>query len=78
MLKESYKQWSALVLAVVLGYPAAFRVWNWTGWSSAGCYLENRGTHQVRGPVGSGLQFPITVSSTLAPIKYLSSDRIVT
>ena len=67
-----------LVLATVPGYPAAVRVWNWTGSSTPGCYPENRGTHRVWGQVGTGLRFHITVPSTLAPIKYLSSDRIVT
>jgi len=67
-----------VVLATVPGYPAAVRVWNWTGSSTPGCYPENRGTHRVWGQVGTGLRFHITVPSTLAPIKYLSSDRIVT
>jgi hypothetical protein len=66
------------VLATVPGYPAAVRVWNWTGWSSSGCYPENRGTHRVRGRVGTGPRFHFTVTSTLAPIKYLSSDHIAT
>jgi len=43
-----------------------------------GCYPENRCTHRVRGRVGTGPRFHITVPSTLAPNKYLSSDRIVT
>jgi len=67
-----------LVLATVPGCPAAVRVWNRTGWSSSGCYPENRGTQQVRGRVGPGPRFHITVPATLPPIKYLSSDRIVT
>jgi len=67
-----------LVLATVLGYPAAVRVWNRTGCSSPGCYPENRGTHRVRGRVGTGPRFHFTVLTTLAAIKYLSSDRIVT
>jgi len=66
------------VLATVPGYPAAVRVWNRTGWSSPGCYTENRGTHWVRGRVGTGPWFHITVPSTFAPFKYLSCDRIVT
>ena len=67
-----------VVLATVPGYPAAVRVWNRTGWSSPGCSPENRGTHQVGGRVGTGPQFHITVPATLAPIKYLGSDRIIT
>jgi len=67
-----------LVLATVPGYPAVVRVWNWTGWSSSGCYLENRGTQRVRGWVGTGPRFYITVPATLPPIKYLSSDCMVT
>jgi len=67
-----------LVLATVPGYPAAVRVWNRTGLSSSGCYPENRGTQRVRGRVGTGPRFHITVPATLPPIKYLSSDRIVT
>jgi len=74
---KPYHVWG-LVLATVPGYPAAVRVWNRTRWSSPGCYPENRGTHRVRGQVGTGPRFHITVPSTLAPIKYLSSDRIVT
>ena len=66
------------MLATVPGYPAAVRVWNRTGWSSPGCYPENRGTHRVRGRVGTGPRFHSTVPTTLAPIKYLSSDRIAT
>jgi len=65
-------------VSMVPGYPAAVQVWNWTGWSSPGCYPENRGTHRVRGRVGTGPRFHITVPSTFAQIKYLSSDRIVT
>jgi hypothetical protein len=65
-------------LATVLGYPAPVRVWNRTGWSSAGCYPENRGTHQVRERVGTTLRFYITVPATLAPIKYLGSGDIMT
>jgi len=67
-----------LVLAMVPGYPAAVRVWNRTGWSRSGCYAENRGTQRVWGRVGTGPQFHITVPAILPPIKYLSSDRIVT
>jgi len=67
-----------VVLATVPGYPAGVRVWNRTGWSSPGCYLENRGTHRVWGRVRTGLRFHFTVPPTLAPIKYLSSDRIMT
>jgi hypothetical protein len=67
-----------VVLATVPGYPAAVRVWNRTGWSSPGCYPENRGTHRVRGRVGPEPRFHITVPATLAPIKYVSSDRIMT
>jgi len=67
-----------LVLPTVPGYPAAVRVWNRTGWSSPGCYPENRGTHRVRGRVRTRPRFHFTVPPTLAPIKYLSSDRIMT
>ena len=67
-----------LVLATVPGYPAVVRVWNRTGWSSLGCYPEDRGTNQVRGRVRTGPQFHFTVSTTLATIKYLSFDRIMT
>ena len=67
-----------LVLATVPGYPDAVRVWNRTGWSSLGCYPENRGTHRVRGWVRTGPRFHFTVPTTLAPIKYLSSNRIMT
>jgi len=67
-----------VVLATVPGYPAAVRVWNRTGWSSPGCSPENRGTHRVRGRVGPEPRFHITVPASLAPIKYLSSDHIMT
>jgi len=67
-----------LVLATVPGYPAAVRVWNRTRWSSPGCYPENRGTCRVRGRVRTGPRFHFKVPTTLAPIKYLSSDRIMT
>jgi len=67
-----------VVLATVPGYPAAVRVWNRTGWSSPGCYPENRSTHRVRGRVRTGPRFHFTVHPALAPIKYLSSDRIMT
>jgi hypothetical protein len=67
-----------LVSATVRGYLAAFRVWNRTGWSSSGCYPEHRGTQRVRGRVGTGARLDIAVPITLPPIKYLSSDRIVT
>jgi len=66
------------VLATVLGYPAAVRVWNRTGWSSPGCYPENSGIHRVRRWVGTGPRFHFRVPPTLAPIKYFSSDRIAT
>jgi hypothetical protein len=69
---------AALVLATVPGYPAAVWVWNRTGWSSPGCYPENRSTHRVRGRVGTGPRFHITVPATFAPIKYLGSDRMMT
>jgi len=68
---------ASLVLAAVPGFPAAVRVWNRTRWSGLGCYPENRGTQRVRGQVGTGPRFHITVPATLPPIKYLSSDRIV-
>jgi len=67
-----------LVLARVLGYPAAVRVWNRTGRSSPGCYPDNRGCHWVRWRIGTGPQFHFTVPATLAPIKYLNSDHIAT
>jgi len=67
-----------IVLAMVPDYPAAVRVWNRTGWSSSGCYPENRGTQRVQGRVGTGQRFHITVPATLRAIKCLSSDRIVT
>jgi len=67
-----------VVLATVPGYPAAVRVWNRTGWTSPGCYPENRGTCRVRGRVRTGPRFHFTVPTTLAPIKFLSSDRIMT
>jgi len=67
-----------LVLATVPGYPAAVRIWNRTGWSSPGCYQENMGTRRVRGRVGTGPRFHIMVPATLAPIKFLGSDRIKT
>jgi hypothetical protein len=67
-----------LVLAMVADYPAEDRVRNWTGWSSPGCYPENRGTHRVRGGVGTRPLFHITVPATVGPIKYLGSDRIMT
>ena len=70
--------WLDVVLATVPGYPAAVRVWNRTGRSSPGGYAENRGTHQVRGQVRTGPRFHFTVPTTLAPIKYLSSDGIMT
>jgi hypothetical protein len=65
------------VLATVPGYPTAVRVWNLTGFSRPGCYPDMRGTHGVRGRVGTGTWFHFTVLTTLTPIKYLSSDRIV-
>jgi len=83
-LLQSFKRSSVdvkdhgVVLATVPGYPAAVRVWNRTRWSSPGCYPENRGTQRVRGRVGPEPRFHITVPATLAPIKYLSSDRIMT
>jgi len=70
--------WLDVVLATVPGYPAAVRVWNRTGRSSPGGYAENRGTYQVRGRVRTGPRFHFTVPTTLAPIKYLSSDGIMT
>jgi len=63
---------------MVPGYPGAVRVWNRTGWSSPGCYPEKRGTHVLRGRVGTGPRFHIMVPATLAPIKHLGSDRIMT
>ena len=69
---------SWIVLATVPGYPAAVRVWNRTGWSSSRCYPEYRGTQRVRGRVVTGPRFHITVPASLPPIKYLSSDCIVT
>jgi hypothetical protein len=85
MLMGTWRAWSwefwlvlRVVLATVPGYRAAVRVWKRTGWSSPGCYPENRGTRWVRGWVGTRPRFHITVPSSLAPIKYLSSDRIVT
>jgi len=67
-----------LVLATVPGYLAAVQVWNRTGWCSLGCFPENRGTQRVRGRVGTGPRFHITVPASLPPIEYLRSDRIVT
>jgi hypothetical protein len=67
-----------IVLATVPGYPAPVRGWNWTGWYSSGCYPENRGTHQVRGQVGTGPRFHCTVRTILTPIRYLNSDCIAT
>ena len=67
-----------VVLATVPGYLAAVRVPNRTGRSSLDCYRENRGTHRVRGWVRTGLRFNFTVPTTVALIKYLSSDRIMT
>jgi hypothetical protein len=66
------------VLAAVPGYLAAVQVSNRTGWSSLGGYPETRGTHRVRGRVETGLRFHFTVPTTFTPIKYLSSDRIMT
>jgi hypothetical protein len=66
-----------VVLTTVPGYPAAVRVWNRTGWSSHGCDTDNSGTHRVRGQVRTRLRLHFTVPTTLAPIKYLSSDRIM-
>jgi len=65
-----------VVLAMVLGYPAA--VWNWIRirWSCWGWYPKHSGTHWVRGHVGTGLQLHFIVLTTLAPIKYLNSDCI--
>ena len=68
----------SLVLATVPGYPAAVLVSIQTGWSSPGCNPENRGTHRVRGQVWTGPRFHFTVPTTLAPIKYLSFDCIMT
>ena len=67
-----------VVLATVPGFPAAVRVWTRTGWSCPGCYPENRSTHRVQGQVRTGPRFHYAVPTTLAPIKYLSSDRIMT
>jgi len=53
-----------VVLAMVPSYTAAVQVWNRTGCSSLGCYPENRGTHWVRGRVGTGPRFHITVPAT--------------
>jgi len=69
---------SYVLLATVPGFPAAVQVWNRTGWSSPGCYPDNRGTHWVRGRVRTGPRFHFTVPTTLPPIKCLSSDRIMT
>jgi len=66
------------VLATVPGYLAVVRVRNRTGWSSSGCNPQHRGTQRLRGRVGTGPRFHITVPATLPPIKHLSSDRIVT
>jgi len=66
------------VLATVPGFPAAVRVWNWTGWSTRCCYPEHRGTHRVRGRFGTGPRFHFTVPTTCPPIKYFNSDRIAT
>jgi len=71
-----YMLW--IVLATVPGSPAVVRRLNRTRWSSPGCYPENRGTHRVRGWVGTGPWFHIMVPATLAPIKYLGSDRVTT
>jgi hypothetical protein len=65
------------VLASVPDYLAAVQDWNRNRWSSPDCYPDNRGTHHVRGQVPTGLRFYSRVSSTLAPIKYLSFDRIM-
>ena len=44
----------------------------------SGLLPRNRGTHRVRGWVGTGPWFHIMVPATLAPIKYLGSDRVTT
>jgi len=68
----------AVVLATVPGYPAAVRDWDQTGRSSQGCYPWNNCTHRVRGGVQTGLRFHFTVPTSMAPIKHLSFDRIMT
>jgi len=68
--------YTAQVLTTVPGYPAAVRVWNRTGQSTPGCYLESRGTCRVRGRVRTGPRFHFTVLTTLAPSKYMHSDCI--
>jgi hypothetical protein len=70
--------WYSLVLAKVLGCADAVWVWNQIGWSCPGCYPENSGTLLVQGWVRTGLRFHLTVSTTLAAIKYLSFDCIMT
>jgi len=67
-----------VVLATVPGYPAAVRVCTRTRRSSPGCDPQIRGTNWVRGGVRTGPLFHFTVPTTLTPIPYLSSDRIMT
>jgi len=67
-----------IVLATVPVYLAAVLARNQTRWSSPGCYPENRGTHRLRGRVGTGPRFHFTVPTPLAPIKYLNSSCIAT
>ena len=75
---SAYSYVAQLLLPTVPGYSAAVRVWNQSGLSSPGCYPETRGTHQVWGRVRIGPRFHFTVPTTLAPINYLSFDRIMT
>jgi len=69
--------WLLLVLATGLGYPAAARGWNWTGWSTTGCFTEISSTDQAWGWVRTRLQFHNTVPATFAPSQYLSFYCII-
>jgi hypothetical protein len=67
-----------VLLSMVRDHPAAVQVWNRTGWSSPDCYPENKGTHQVRGRVGTGPRLHTMVPANLVRIKYLGCDRTMT
>jgi len=81
-----------IVLATVLGYPAAVRVGpdpeapvrvrnrqaTRTGWQAPGCYQDRTYTHGFSPRLELARGFNIAVPTTLAAIKYLSSDHIKT
>jgi hypothetical protein len=74
ILSNNIRSYLSNITSKILGYS------NGSGLPGCGpgCYPENRGNWRVRGRVGTGPRFHITVPTTLAPIKYLNSDCIAT